>query len=492
MKPLYPTKQLHLLFLFYICLLSIKFLNSQNLEAQCDGTSIKYSVLINLSQYLDNENNIDNRTIYTPINISSAKCGALKDTYFNKSLYPSLNDQYEIFDDLLSDLHNHKIEAIITDMARANETQMFSNEFSMFGIPKFYNSGFGIKKGSALHSELDDITQQDYYDAENGIRKWFGISFLNGYYIDKELNGDKELNAAMQLKHPIFSFKDKVNNNEPVGIDVEILYCFAKANGYKINMKEVNTYDEQVEMLKNGSADIAGGYFLQRTESKYTDNVDFIYLHPVLTTHLIRYENSPDSKEWSSFYESWKDLDGEVLGVIPSSSFVDLTKQNFPNHIPFECTDVFNAFERLLLENTEGFLIDEPIAEYMKIQFPERITYFDHDFYKNEYGLGFPKSNEALLNKFNEFLSKTDMKELYNKWMNNPSGMNIDKNLETEGTETLRVKFYLNQKPLTYRNGADIRGYEIDLVFKFAKEYGYNVELTECTISERITSIENN
>ena len=103
MKPLYPTKQLHLLFLFYICLLSIKFLNSQNLEAQCDGTSIKYSVLINLSQYLDNENNIDNRTIYTPINISSAKCGALKDTYFNKSLYPSLNDQYEIFDDLLSD-----------------------------------------------------------------------------------------------------------------------------------------------------------------------------------------------------------------------------------------------------------------------------------------------------------------------------------------------------------------------------------------------------
>lgn len=66
----------------------------------------------------------------------------------------------------------------------------------------------------------------------------------------------------MQLKHPIFSFKDKVNNNEPVGIDVEILYCFAKANGYKINMKEVNTYDEQVEMLKNGSADIAGGYFL--------------------------------------------------------------------------------------------------------------------------------------------------------------------------------------------------------------------------------------
>ena len=77
---------------------------------------------------------------------------SIKRYLFNKSLYPSLNDQYEIFDDLLSDLHNHKIEAIITDMARANETQMFSNEFSMFGIPKFYNSGFGIKKGSAPHS----------------------------------------------------------------------------------------------------------------------------------------------------------------------------------------------------------------------------------------------------------------------------------------------------------------------------------------------------
>ena len=48
-----------------VSLISIKISNSQNIteliQPKCDGSTIKYSILANLSEYLENEKNIDNR-----------------------------------------------------------------------------------------------------------------------------------------------------------------------------------------------------------------------------------------------------------------------------------------------------------------------------------------------------------------------------------------------------------------------------------------------
>ena len=116
-------------------------------------------------------------------------------------------------------------------------------------------------------------------------------------------------------------------------------------------------------------------------------------------------------------------------------------------------------------------MADEPIAEYFSLLFPDSITYFEQDYYKNNYGFGFQKSDTELLQEFNEFLSNTNQEELYNQWMSNPEDMTIDKDYETESNaKTITAAFYLVNKPLTYRDGSDIRGFEIDLVYRFAKE----------------------
>ena len=228
---------------------------------------------------------------------------------------------------------------------------MFANDLGLLGSVTYLNATFGLKKGSELHSDLNDIQKQDYYDSESGIRRLFGFGFLNGYYIDKdfETDQDKELNVAMQLTHPVMLSKMRIiNNNEPVGSDVELIYFFAKANKYKVNIIEVNSYEEQIEMLKEGTADIAAGNFIQRQEKDITDYVDFIYIRPSVLLHLIRYENSQKSATWNKFYEKEEDLNGQLLGVIPSSSFADLTKNNFQNSPTMDCTDIFNSFERIL------------------------------------------------------------------------------------------------------------------------------------------------
>ena len=368
---------------------------------------------------------------------------------------------------------------------------MFSNDFNYVGMPSFLNATFGVKKGSELYSKLSRIQEQGYFNQQASIRKWFGFGYLNGYYIDKGFETENDLNVAMLLTLPVYAFKDEKNNNEPVGTDVELLYFFAKDNKYKVNLIEVDSYEEQVEMLKNGSADIAGGNFIQRQEKEITDNVDFIYFRPTVLIHLIRYENSQASATWNKFYEKEEDLNGKLLGIIPSSSFVDLTKQNFPNSPTFDCTDIFNSFERLLLNYIEGFLADEPIAQYFSLLFPDSITYFQKDYYKNNYGFGFQQSNTELLSEFNAFLSKSNKEELYNQWMNNPENMQIDKDYETESdAKTITAAFYLVQKPLSYREGSDIKGFEIDLVYRFAKEKGYKLDLKECSLEERMNFLQ--
>ena len=42
----------------------------------------------------------------------------------------------------------------------------------------------------------------------------------------------------------------------------------------------------------------------------------------------------------------------------------------------------FELYQGLLLEEIEGFLIDEPSAEYFELLYPDRLTYFRKDFEK--------------------------------------------------------------------------------------------------------------
>lgn len=488
MKPYLLGKQTHYLFFFFICLLFSKPLKSQDLSPKYDGKSIKYTILVNLSRYLEVENNIDNRPIYTPQNITSGKIGILKGENYNHTLIPEVTE-YETSAEMVADLNRHNIDAMACDTAMSRELQILSNNLSRSTPNTVFMSTFGIKKDSELHSYLDDIQQQSYFDAEP--RKWILLRYIFGYSLEEPPEGGKELKAAMQLTHPVYSFRDQNNNNKAIGVDMKILYDFAKANNYTVTLLEVNSYDEQVEMLKNGSADIAGGSFVLKTDSEYTNYIDYINLHIIGTEFLLRYENTAASTKWSKFYEKWEDLDAQVLGMIYSTNFVDISNENFQNLKPFNCSDIFNCFEHLCVGDIEGFIVDEILAEFTSSVF-SRITYFTHDFYNNEYGLGFKKTDTDLLNEFNEFLSEIDTQTIHDQWKSNPLGMTVDRDLDTNAERTLTAAFYITVRSLTYRTGEEFSGYEVDLVYRFAKAKGYNLQVIACTLGERMTLLQEN
>ena len=167
-----------------------------------------------------------------------------------------------------------------------------------------------------------------------------------------------------------------------------------------------------------------------------------------------------------------KKYDGKKLGILLDSSFEDLTKENFPNSEYIYYDGIFELYQALLLEEIEGFLIDETNDEYFKVIYPERLTYFPYNFEDNIYAFDFQKNEHgiALLNDFNKFLSTINLKEIYDKWNAvDTSSLIIDKNLNTSAP-IINAAFLMDLRTLCFMDGIEIKGYKIELLYKYEKK----------------------
>ena len=70
--------------------------------------------------------------------------------------------------------------------------------------------------------------------------------------------------------------------------------------------------------------------------------------------------------------------------------------------------------------------------------------------------------------------------------------MTVDRDLDTNAERTLTAAFYITVRSLTYRTGEEFSGYEVDLVYRFAKAKGYNLQVIACTLGERMTLLQEN
>ena len=95
-----------------------------------------------------------------------------------------------------------------------------------------------------------------------------------------------------------------------------------------------------------------------------------------------------------------------------------------------------------------------------------------------------------MLDKFNQFLSNTNLKEIYDKWnVNDTTKLTIDKSLNTSA-ETINAAFLMDLNPLCFLEGTEVKGYEIELLYKFAKEYNYNINFMQADVGDRVSYIE--
>jgi len=461
---------------FFIFLSLIQIIFSQNaselIQPKCSSKKIEYSIVANMKEYLEHENNIDGRELYSTIDdLKSKKVGTL--SFFTLDGFTNV-EKYDSLDDLVDALRKHKVDAIFVDNTLANYTQVFTNDLSQISseINKIYPA-FIFQKNSSIYQKLLEFQNKSkergrYYDT---YYKWMGIN-EESIHINKTISRNNGLIKALFFNYPPFMYKDE--EGELVGSIVQFLYAFCKQIGYQVDLKETSSIDELNQAIKSNSFDIVY-YFIQEGNAP-TENSYILFGEGELNP-IIRFSNHPESVEWY-IYDSVEQFNGAKLGCVTGYVFEYLYKENFPDSEIKYYNNNYDCLYYLLKEEIEGFIADEHIAKRAEEKFPERITYFDINA-TNDIGFGFKKiDNNPLLNEFNEFIEKQNTEKLYEKWnAEDTSNLKVDKG-NYQGEKTIKVGLLANSKPFCFmEDEEDVKGLDVELIYEFAKSKNYNVDL---------------
>ena len=284
--------------LFLLLLLSLKISNSESIDeaikTKCDGTTIKYSIYANLKEYLENENNIDNKDTYTKLSdLKSKRIGIYKPTYTDNEKLENLFDkiiEYDNKDNLVTDIIQNRLDGGIIFHGIANSIHMNSNRLSLFPEPLYtVNLGFGLQKGNdELKSQINKFIKENKKNLED-LELYWDLENQEAGYIDTNLTGNKTLNVIAKIDSSPYCYLRQFDNAF-IGVEVDLIYKFARENGYKLNFKQANSYEEQYKALKAGTADIALGFYVIK-ENNETSFSDVLYKGNI--SLIVRYSNLP-------------------------------------------------------------------------------------------------------------------------------------------------------------------------------------------------------
>ena len=463
---------------FTLFLLSIQIIFTNNvselIQPKCKNKKAEYSILVDIKEYLNNEDNIDGREFYSNIEdlkSKNAKIGTL--SFFQLNDFPNA-EKYNTLEDLVESLRKHKVDAIFTDDSYANITQIYSTDLSQIpGEANNISCVFICKKNYTIYQKIIEFYNMNIRSGRfySTYYKWMGIN-EDDYYIDKNLRRNLGTVTALVFEYPPFAFLDE--KGELVGSLVSFIYGFCAVNGYQLDIRMTASIDELNQAIQNNSFDIVNTFLPDKVPSEYP----VITLGDLALNPIIRYSSYPESTIWS-IYESPKDLDGEVLGCLKNYSFEYLYDENFPNSDVKMYDNNYDLLYFLLREDIEGYLTDETIAKNNVKKFPERITYFDMNV-TNDLGFAFKKNDTILINEFNQFLEKQDVEKLYEKWnVKDTSEIKAEKYNIGENAETIKVGLLTDSYPFCFNENDEIKGIEVDLIYQFAKSKNYNVDIVE-------------
>lgn len=451
------------------------------IQPKCIGNTIKYSIIADLKDYLlSDNNNIDGRDLYGEVDdLKTKKVGILKGTLISPGRFDNLIS-YEKINDMIIDLRNHKLDAAILDNGVCNFTQAFEDDLTLLeGFFQLNFVGFAVQKDNiTLLNEINELIGNSNSKIDER-RVWYGFD-EEQKHIFKEQNGTRGyLNIMYRLEFPPYAY---IEDGEPIGTEIGFIYHFTNLYGYRVNLSRGFSIQEQIDCLKNKTIDIAGGFLPILDE--YKNDVSFSNVfHPSMPGMIIRYGNHIEFE--TIIYDSIKDFNGQSLGTL--AVYSELTKSLFKDSEIIYKDTFYELYIELLAERIEGIIIDKVIADYFNNRYPNRITFYNDILEENNYGLGFQKNSEGeiLRNQFNEFLKHTDTKALYEKWLRtNSLQMHVNKTLNDTSEKTINYATTLDLIPTNFIEFTESKGYELDLVYMFAREYNYKVNLINLDLNE--------
>ena len=228
---------------------------------------------------------------------------------------------------------------------------------------------------------------------------------------------------------------------------------------------------------------ISGSDIVRQISEECNENENSLKFNIIMnSTAFLLYLNS---KLLRNLDTTQSDLVGKNIGIERGKTFESIVKTNYPRSTIVYTDSSLSLIISLLSGNAQALILDEPVAKYYSNKISE-ISCSNSNIQKENYGFAFSKNeiNINLIKYFNEYLSSIKQRGEYDNILNIWKGdftsiQKIDKNLDGNNG-VIKAAFNQNLPPMSYKDEqtGDMVGFEIDLLYRFAKIYGYKIELT--------------
>ena len=312
--------------------------------------------------------------------------------------------------------------------------------------------------------------------------KWFGAKEPTEFASYDDLDGTNgTITVAINSASKPFVY---LKNNKFVGFDIEFVVAFAKENGYKIKFEDT-AFAAILGGVQSEKYDLGMSGITITDERKESMDFSDVY-HIEDLAVIIRSEVGAD--DLAQFNTA-------TLGVVTGSLYGGYSKEQFPNAKIKEFNNFSDVLVALKQGKVQGIMLDKPNFNSVA-RTDKNLSCITVPAYSVEIGFGFQKNDggDALQAQMNEFLAKLDAdgitEKLIDKWYGEKEPQeNIPLEELKKNEKILNVSIDTTRKPFVYMYEGKPVGFEIEVLYMFCKEYGYNVNISDVSFASGLAGL---
>lgn len=359
-----------------------------------------------------------------------------------------------------------------TDISRLDEVA----ESSKYGI--IFPKGDQTELRLQMNAFLAKIKENGTYDELH--KKWFGSKEPTEFLDPAALTGTNgTLRVISNNEIKPFGY---LKNGKLVGYDIDILVLFAEEYGYTLDITAV-PFQSLLAGVSGGAYQMGISGLTITEERKETfdfsdpyHNEDVIYIIP------------GDGDGLNAFRTA-------ELGAVTGSLYGGYCRDLFPNAHVSEFNNFADVLMALKQGKVDGTMLDRPNFNSVK-RTDNKLSAVVVPQYSVEIGFGFQKTDDgyALQAQMNAFLDKLRadgrLDAMLDKWYGETEPSVSVPLEELKGNaKTLRVSIDTTRKPFVYLYEGKPVGFEIEALYLFCREYGYDVKLEDVSFASGLAGL---
>ena len=287
---------------------------------------------------------------------------------------------------------------------------------------------------------------------------------------------------------PFSYYKD----NKLCGFDIEMATRLASYLGAGVEFK-LYDFDGVIAAAQTGVIDCVMTNLNVTPERQ--EVIDFS--DPIYTSETAVLVRSGEASKAAQTITELSQLDGKRIGVSTGSTFDQIVDSTFRDAQKLYYNNYSDMAEALKQNKMDGFLVDEPVIRVLCTEV-SGVTWLPDMLRKDDYAIAMPKTDKGrrLQQEMNEYLAKIradgTLQEIEDIWFGtDEKAQTVEDPANLPAVNgTVEYAGAPGMEPLSYMKNNRLMGYEVDLVTRFCKEYGYGLHIQIVEFATMLAGLE--